>query len=520
MAHLTSVGSGIDDAGSTTYASDAITISGTDKVLYVMAFSSDGSPVTPSGVVLDSAGVNESLTKIDEQLHGTFGYASIWRRIAPSDVTAKVVTITWASSQSERGAVCWVETGIDQTTPNGAITKTNDTSSSAISSGAVTTTTGDRVLNFAHAIDTGTFAGAGVFTSPSGTERIDGAISGTIYDVFAAQEQTASGASTNPSWTLSETPTGWVSFAFKVNNAASGSGGALSSSGSGTTNFTGASRTASAVSSIGVGAANFTGRALISSAISMAGVGAANFAGRSVVAGRFTAAAVATANFVGAGRGAGALSITGIATANFNASSRAAGALNSVGAGTVNLTASSVSAGSLSSAGAATANFVGAVAADGQGALYIVGAGTAAFSGSARSAAALSVAGVGAANLTGGAINRAPLSITGVSTVSFVGAEGANTVGGAWSTSGQGQANFGASSRAAGDIAISGSGSASFVGDGGIEIQPEVIPVPDASNAGGGGNSWEIHRKGRRKKIAAQDAADIEALLAFLEQAA
>lgn len=498
MAHLTSVGSGVDDAGATTQDSDAITISGTNKVLYVMAFSSDSTPAVPSGVVLDPTGVNEALTKLDDTTHGTYGWASIWRLIAPSDVTAKIVRVTWGSNQSERGVVCWVETGLDQTTPNGAVSKNTGTTSTAITSGAVTTTTGDRVLNFAHAIDTGTFGGAGQFTSPSGTERIDGAISGIIYDVFAAQEQTATGSSTDPSWTLASDGTGWASFAFKVTDASGSTGGAMSATGASTVTFGGASRIDAAASMPGVAVSNFTGRGVASGAISTTGVTTSNFAGRSVVAGRFTVAGVAAANFTGAGRGAGALSITGVAASNLTASSQAAGALSAVAAG--------------------TANFVGAGAADGQAAIYFVGAGTAAFSGSARNTGALSVIGAGAANITGGSINAAPLSVTGVSTVSLVGTQGSNTVAGDWSVTGVGTANFASRSTAASGVLISGVGSASFIGDGGLTIEPEVPVVPDATNAGGGGNSWEQHRKSRRKKIAAQDQADVEALLAFLEQ--
>lgn len=217
MTYLTSVAGGIADGGSTTHDSPTLTVSGTNKVMWVLAGNSDGTPATPSGVAWDPTGVNEALTIQGTGLtFGTFGNASLWRLIAPSDGTAKAVRVTWAASKGERYVVVWVENDIDQTTPNGTVASATGTTT-AISAGAVSTSAGQRVLMFAGAVKTGTFAGATNYNSPTGTERQDGVTSGTAYDAFAAQEQTATGTSTTPTWTLAETPGGFGAFAFAVN---------------------------------------------------------------------------------------------------------------------------------------------------------------------------------------------------------------------------------------------------------------------------------------------------------------
>lgn len=218
MTYLTSVADAINDAGATTFDSPSLTVSGTNKVLWALVANSDGTPATPSGVVWDPAGAAQALTLQGSAItFGTFANASLWRLIAPANATG-VVRATWGATKAERGIIVWVETDIDQATPNGTVASANGTAST-VSPGAVTTTAGQRVLNFAQALDTGVFAGA-PFGSPSGTERHDMVTTGTAYDAIAAQEQTASGSSVTPTWTLTEFADAWASFAFAVNVAA------------------------------------------------------------------------------------------------------------------------------------------------------------------------------------------------------------------------------------------------------------------------------------------------------------
>lgn len=219
MTYLTSVASGIADGGSTTHDSPNATTSGVNKCMWVLAGCSDSTPAAPSGVVWDPSGANQALTLLGSAIaFGTFANASLWRLIAPANATAPA-RITWAAAKGERLIIVWIETDIDQTTPNGTVSSANNTNST-VSAGAVTTTAGQRVIQFGHALKTAVFSGPTEFDSPTGTERQDGVTSGTAYDAWAAQEQTASGSSTTPTWTLNESIDGWASFAFALNVAA------------------------------------------------------------------------------------------------------------------------------------------------------------------------------------------------------------------------------------------------------------------------------------------------------------
>jgi hypothetical protein len=222
MTYLTSVADAIADGGATTFASPALSVSGSNKVMWALAIDSDTTPADATGVVWDAAGVNEALTKLGAGLtYGTFANCSLWRKIAPSDGTSKAVTATWAASKGERGLIVWVETDIDQGTPNGTVVSATGTGTS-VASGAVTTTVGQRVIQLADALRTGIFSAAPNFNTPTGTERHDVVSTGTAYHAIAAQEQTASGSSTSPSWaTLDDTTDGWGTFAFAVNAASS-----------------------------------------------------------------------------------------------------------------------------------------------------------------------------------------------------------------------------------------------------------------------------------------------------------
>ena len=229
MTYLTSVADGIADGGSTTRDSPSLTVSGTNKVLWAFVANSDGTPATPTGVVWDPAGGAQALTLQGSGItFATYGNASLWRLIAPSDATG-VVRATWAATKGERMVGAWVETDIDQTTPNGTVaTNSVATDTAPVTAGAVSTSVGQRVVQFMHAFDIGGAIAAGNLVTPTGTERFDVATSGSGYDAIGAQEETASGASTTPSWaTSTRTLSGWASFAFALNENAAGGGGPL-----------------------------------------------------------------------------------------------------------------------------------------------------------------------------------------------------------------------------------------------------------------------------------------------------
>lgn len=238
MTYLTSVAGSSSSSAGSTYDSPSLDISGSNKVAWAFVINSDGSPADPTGVVLDPAGANQAFTKLGTGItFATYANCSLWRLIAPSDVTAKIVRATWAASKGEKGIIVWVETGIDQGTPNGTVASANNTTTT-VSAGAVSTSVGQRVIQFGHTLDT--TPSSRPFDSPTGTERHDLAMAPDNYDVIAAQEQTAGGASTTPTWTIGTGANGWASFAFAVNAADGGSAAELEGAATGQATAAGA----------------------------------------------------------------------------------------------------------------------------------------------------------------------------------------------------------------------------------------------------------------------------------------
>lgn len=212
--------SGIADAGSDTYESGDIVIAA-GSVVYVEVISSDSTPVDPSGVVWDAVGVNESLTQLVTTIdHGTYAKASCWRIISPTAKTAKFKA-TWPSNQGERMLSVWAGTGIDTTTPNGTVVQNSGTAATA-TTGAITSTVGQLILAMGAQLDIG--GTAETFDSPTGTERAEGATSGTAFDAAASQDFVATGTSTTLTWTFAGSFVSWAMFGIPLNDAAGGGG--------------------------------------------------------------------------------------------------------------------------------------------------------------------------------------------------------------------------------------------------------------------------------------------------------
>jgi hypothetical protein len=92
------------------------TISGTDKVLYVLVMMR-GSDIT--GVTWDAAGANQALTQVDAYNFEAIMHVYVYRLINPTDGSNKTITIS-KSGTDRFGAVAILATGTDQTTPNGS----------------------------------------------------------------------------------------------------------------------------------------------------------------------------------------------------------------------------------------------------------------------------------------------------------------------------------------------------------------------------------------------------------------
>lgn len=207
---------GANDAGANTIASASVTVAAND-VWYLDVISSDGSPLACTGVVWDAAGVNEALTLVGaDTTYATNYRSSAWRGKGLTPKTA-LFTATFGGNQTERLIVTTAYTGLDQTTPNGTVAVNSAASSTAMTTGAMTTTVGQLVCALGAIGSGGTQYTA---DSPTGTERVEGSIPGTPFDTGAAQDYVAVATSTTMTWTVGGgTPAGWSMYGIPLNDA-------------------------------------------------------------------------------------------------------------------------------------------------------------------------------------------------------------------------------------------------------------------------------------------------------------
>lgn len=210
---------------STTISSASFTLAGTNKVLYVLAGASSGSPITPSAVKWGGSG-GVSLTQVGSSLSlGAFTNISIWRLINPTSQTS-TVHVTWGAAQDETWVIAANFQGVDQTTPNGTVATSTGAVSAAITVNA-TSTAGQLVVDFQSWLDLGNNGRtATVGAGQTSIEEIEGPTLG--YEGAGASYETAAGTSTTMSWALSGTVDNWGTFAFALNDAGGGGGGSAS----------------------------------------------------------------------------------------------------------------------------------------------------------------------------------------------------------------------------------------------------------------------------------------------------
>lgn len=185
----------------------AFSIGGADKYLRSIVLSGAGTPVTPTSNVWDAAGVNEALTSIETPLTlNAVVRASVWAKVAPSDGTNKVATVTWPSNQDETAVITDAYNGIDQSTPARTL-PTPATGTGTSPSLNVTSVSGDLVVG---SVATSQDSSPTLTTVTSSTltvhEKVEGADMGG-YEQLGQGDVTASGTTTSVSFTLGTTDT-------------------------------------------------------------------------------------------------------------------------------------------------------------------------------------------------------------------------------------------------------------------------------------------------------------------------
>jgi hypothetical protein len=182
----------------------AFTIGGSDRYLEIEAYSGAGTPQNVSTAAWDAAGVNEALSIVEAHVtFNTYFRASKWALVAPSALTSKVVTVTWASNQDETMILADAYDTIDQATP----ARTRPTPAQGTGntpSLSVTSVAGDIVVgslaNSKNPGDLTTIASSLVTIR----EKVEGADLGG-YETCAQGDVVATGTSTSVGFTQSVT---------------------------------------------------------------------------------------------------------------------------------------------------------------------------------------------------------------------------------------------------------------------------------------------------------------------------
>lgn len=208
-----------------TLTTSAFTIGGSNRVLYVLAYSGAGSPTAATSVKWGGSG-GTALTQVSITLNvgsSAAGRATLWRLINPT-AQSSTVYADWGTAQDERMIIAVSVKDTDQTTPNNTIA--NGNSATLTPSLSCTAVTGDLVLNFMALMDDNPDVKA---LAPGATtlQEIEGLEGGDLdgYECAGAQYTTAASTSQAMSWTVSGTGTphtNWVAHYSLAINAASG----------------------------------------------------------------------------------------------------------------------------------------------------------------------------------------------------------------------------------------------------------------------------------------------------------
>lgn len=212
-------------AGTTTASITNFTVSGTDKVLWVLCGGSEVAVTSPDpAVVWDSAGANQTLTRISVST-GTGDVIFLFRLINPTDGTNKTISVTGLSATTRDACIGFLYTGVDQTTPNDAINVVESASATNISTGTITSPAGDWIIGVGirdGSTTPGVSGGGNVVVLATGT-------SGNTAITFVSED--ADGADDTIDYTSGGNAR-WSLLTMNVNAAAGGGGGSTLPTGS------------------------------------------------------------------------------------------------------------------------------------------------------------------------------------------------------------------------------------------------------------------------------------------------
>lgn len=216
---------GFTTTPATSFSTTAAAVGGSNRVLYAFI-------LTGATTVLDPSTVNWNTSEALSQVGSTINLGanvklSLWRLINPTAGSFSL-SVTWAGNQEEI-SVIWVSVkDADQSTPNGTVATATGSGTTATVN--ATSAAGELVLDGVGTSDNGANnLTLTVGADQTSNQEVDGADLG--FESSGSSRETAAGASTTMSWTISGAPAfGWGMFAFQV-NAAAAAGVALQESG-------------------------------------------------------------------------------------------------------------------------------------------------------------------------------------------------------------------------------------------------------------------------------------------------
>ena len=210
---------GGDNLNTTSFETAALTVSGSNRVVWAWVSSGATVPVDPASVKYGGvSGASMTLigTVIDVDVNVKL---SLWEIIAPSVGTGTIYASWGATPQDERWVYAVSAQDAHQTTPKGTVATATGAVSTAVTVN-VSSTAGQLVLDGCSVLNTS--AASPTLSVGAGQTQLEN-LGATLapYEVAAGSSETAAGASTTMSWTISAL-SDWGIIAFAVNDAVGG----------------------------------------------------------------------------------------------------------------------------------------------------------------------------------------------------------------------------------------------------------------------------------------------------------
>jgi hypothetical protein len=216
VASVTGSGQANSKVSGATLETGAFTCTGSNRVVYAVAFCSSATPAETT-VVKHGGSSGTLMTKIGPTLTvATNLKCSVYRLINPSS-SSLTVHATWAASHDERALIAFGVDGTHQSYPNGNTATATGTGTSV----SITADTPSGALTIGLAMWQDGGLDLTITAGQTSIQEIEG--TSNTYNGLLAEYTTSGGSTQAMTATLSGSPSGWGGFAFAVNDHATSS---------------------------------------------------------------------------------------------------------------------------------------------------------------------------------------------------------------------------------------------------------------------------------------------------------